>query len=143
MVFSLNHGQSYKTIKEFLDFLADQNIRTFTLAYCPFKEIPDSFIGHTRINIFTRRDLNWLYTPRSSMVKKFIVKDFDILFDLSTSHEFPTKYVNNVSRAKFKIGRESKNGKDHDMIFRIEENKELHYFIDQLKHYVSQINKER
>lgn len=142
VIFSVEQVQSYPTIKAFLDFLAEKNLQTFILAYCPFKEIPDTFIGHPRINIFTLRDLNWFFIPKVQMVSKFMAKDFDLLFDLTFSEDFPVKYVNNLSKAKFKIGRASKNGKEHDMIFRIGEDQSLPYFIDQVKHYISQINKE-
>jgi len=142
VLFSLDQTQSYKTIKEFLDFLASKNLRTFTLAYCPEKEIPNNYVGVSRINIFTTNDLNWLYIPKDPMIDKFIAKHFDILFDLTSSDQFPTKYVNNLSQARFKIGRESKSGKEHDMMFRIDDKQDLNYFIDQIKYYISRINKE-
>ena len=142
VLFSLDQSQSYQHIKEFLDFLAQKKLQTFTLAYCPEKTIPDNFIGVSRINIFTSSDLNWLYIPKDPMIEKFIAKNFDILFDLTTQDQFPSKYVNNLSKARFKIGRESKSGKEHDMMFRIDDKQDIKYLIDQIKYYISRINKE-
>jgi len=142
VLFSLDHGQSYQTIKEFLDFLSDKKLQTFTLAYCPEKEIPNNYIGVSRINIFTSQELNWLYIPNDPIIEKFTTKPFDILFDLTPPDHFPTKYVNNLSRARFKIGMESESGKEHDMMFQIDERQDIKYFIEQVKHYISQINKE-
>ncbi|MGM0529746.1 MAG: DUF6913 domain-containing protein [Bacteroidota bacterium] len=142
VLFSLDQSQSYQTIKEFLDFLAGKKLQTFTLAYCPEKEIPNNYIGVSRINIFTSQDLNWLYIPKDPIIEKFTAKHFDILFDLTPSDQFPSKYVNNLSKARLKIGRESKSGKEHDMMFRIDDQQDIKYFIDQIKYYISRINKE-
>lgn len=142
VLFSLDETQSHQTIKKFLDFLADKKLQTFTLAYCPEKEIPDNYIGVSRINVFTSKDLNWIYIPTDPMIEKFINKPFDILFDLTPSDQFPPKYVNNLSKAHFKIGRESTSDKEHDMMFRINKNHDLQYFIDQIIYYISRINKE-
>lgn len=142
VIFSLDDASSYKTIKEFLDFLSDKKLRTYTIGYCREKNIPNEFIGHSRINAFTFEDLNWYYKPKSVMIKQFMEKNFDILFDLTTLDQFPTKYVNNLTKASFKVGKESGNGKDHDMVIRLSKDQNLPYFIDQIKYYISRINKE-
>lgn len=142
VLFSLDQNHSFKIIKDFLDFLASKKIQTFTLAYCPYKEIPDNYIGVSRINIFTAKDLNWLDIPTDPIVEKFTTKHFDILFDLSPAGQFPSKYVNNLSQARFKIGIEANSGKEHDMMFRIENEQDTQYFVDQIKYYISRINKE-
>ncbi|MCF8336311.1 MAG: hypothetical protein K9H65_06890 [Bacteroidales bacterium] len=142
VLFSLDQNQSYQVIKEFLDFLDNKKLQTFALAYCPDKKIPDRYIGASRINIFTSKDLNWLYIPKDPMIEQFTAKHFDILFDLTPPDQFPTQYINNLSQACFKVGRESHSGKEHDMIFRIDDQKDIKYIIDQIKYYISRINKE-
>jgi hypothetical protein len=76
------------------------------------------------------------------MVKQFMEKEFDLLFDLTLHDQFPAKYVNNLSKARFKVGKDPQNGKDHDMMIHIGENQEIPFFIEQIKYYISRINKE-
>ena len=142
VIFSLDDLNSYQTIKQFLDFLTEKNLRIITIGYCSEKEIPNEFVGHSRINIFTPRDLNWYYVPISPMVKKFMAQEFDILFDLTIEDQFPPKYVNNISKAQFKIGRESGYNKEHDLMIKIEDKQGLQYLAEQIKYYISRINKE-
>jgi len=141
VIFSLEEEDAFDRTNQFLNFLAGQKIKVYALGYIPFKEIPPKVAPNSKINLFTRKDLNWYYMPIHSIVQQFIEQDFDILIDLSSHRLLPLKFVNNLSRAKFKVGKESNNGRAYDLMIRIGEEQNLQYLIDQIKYYVTRINK--
>jgi len=141
VIFSLEEEKAFDLTNQFLNYLASQNIKVYALGYIPTKEIPPKLAPNSKINLFTRKDLNWYYRPTHSIVQQFIDQDFDILIDLSKQSLLPLKFVNNLSRAKFKVGKESNNGREYDMMIRISEDQGLQYLIDQIKYYLSRINK--
>jgi hypothetical protein len=141
VIFSLEEETSFDLTNQFLNYLAGKKIKVYALGYIPQKEIPPRIAPNSKINLFTRKDLNWYYMPVHPIVQQFIEQDFDILIDLSKQSLLPLKFVNNLSRARLKVGMESNNGRDYDLMIRIGPEQGLHYLIEQIKHYVSQINK--
>jgi len=141
VIFSLEEEESFDRTNQFLNYLTSQNIKVNALGYIPTKEIPPRLAPNSKINLFTRKDLNWYYMPVHSLVQQFINQEFDILIDLSEQRLLPLKFVNNLSRSKFKVGRESNNGRDYDLMIRIGQGQSLQYLIDQIKYYLSRINK--
>ena len=143
VIFSLEDTESFDLTNEFLNFLANKKIKTYALGYCPQKEIPSRVAPNSKINLFTQKDLNWYYMPTHPIVLQFMEEDFDILIDLSKQSHLPLKFVNNLSHAKFKVGKESNNGRNYDLMIRLSEDQDLQYLIEQIKHYVSRINKKQ
>ena len=141
VIFSVEDESYFDLTNEFLNFLVQKNIRIYALGYCPQKEIPPKLAPNSKINLFTRKDLNWYYMPNHPIVQQFTEQDFDILIDLSMESLIPLRFVNNLSRAKFKVGKESNNGRTYDLMIRIAEDQGLQFMIEQIKHYVSRINK--
>ena len=141
VIFSLDDTESFDLTNEFLNFLVKKEIRTYALGYCPQKEIPSRVAPNSKINLFTKKDLNWYYMPIHPIVQQFITEDFDILIDLSKQSLLPLKFVNNLSTAKFKVGRDSNNGRNYDLMIKISEDQDLRFLIEQIKHYLSRINK--
>ena len=141
VIFSLEEEESFDRTNQFLNYLAGQKIKVYALGYIPTRDIPPNLAPNSKINLFTRKDLNWYYLPTHNLVQQFIEQDFDILIDLSAQKWLPLKFVNNLSRAKFKVGKESNNGRDYDLMIRLTEEQSLQYLIDQIKYYLSRINK--
>jgi len=143
VIFSLEKEESFDVTNQFLNFLAGKKIKVYALGYVPQKEIPPKLAPNSKINLFTRKDLNWYYMPTHPIVNQFTEQEFDILIDLSDYTLWPLKFVNNLSRARFKVGKEANDGKNYDMMLKIGEDQDLQYFIEQIKYYLSRINKKQ
>jgi len=140
ILFSNPDEQSFEAIKEFAILLKSKNISVTALGYIPGKKIPDKFLLHSNINFFSNNDLNWYYIPKNVSLNKFMNNKFDLLFDLSTNIHFPLHFVSVLSNASFKIGLETKENSDYDLMFNIEKNKSVNFLIEQIKHYLAMIN---
>ena len=91
------------------------------------------------INFYCKSDLNWYFKPKNELVDQFINQEFDILFDLSIKNYFTVNYVGSLSKATFKIGKQSESAYQ-DLLIDIKENDTVEYLIDQIKHYLNIIN---
>ena len=130
---------SFEKVNEFLKYLTKQKIKVFALGYFNGKNIPMMYLNKKGINIFGKKQLNWYQAPDSSIVKEFMNKKFDLLIDLNCNGTFPLKYVTSLSKARFKVGRLRDQNEPYDFIIDIQENEALDYYIEQLKHYLSNI----
>lgn len=143
VLFSANEPTSFDITNEFLHFLSHKKLQIFVLGYIHQKEIPKEFLMNSKINFLCKKDVSFLYKPKSHIAEKFITREFDILFDLSDNKHFPMKYINNLSHAKFKVGKEPTNGKEYDFMINLRHKPELNYYIEQIKEYIGRINKEK
>ena len=143
ILFNVNHFNNFDNINHFLRYLAEQDIQVFALVYIHAKKVPNELSAKRRINFFTKKDVNFYYKPKATIINSFLEKEFDILIDLSTDNHFPLTLVNNLSRASFKVGMEHMTGRDYDLMFSLKNKEDIGYFIEQIKHYLSQINKEK
>jgi hypothetical protein len=143
VLFSSDQLNQFDTINGFLDYLSNNNLKVFALAYVKSKSIPDELSAKRKINFFTHKDLNFYYKPKNTLIDSFIDKDFDILIDLSTKDYFPLTLVNNLSKSHFKVGLDNLSSREYDFMFSLGESHDLYYYIEQIKHYLSNINKEK
>lgn len=143
VLFTADNSTEFSWINSFLNELINTKIKVFALAYIPTKHVPNDLLANRKINFFTKKELNFSCTPNSSMVDSFIKKDLDLLIDLSDERYFPVIYVNNLSKAAFKVGSANAVKKDYDLMISIKDNQDLSYFIEQIKHYLSQIKNEK
>ena len=141
ILFCCSDEQSFEAIREFASFLKSRNIAVTALGYFPGKKIPDKFLFHNNINFFSNNDLNWYYKPNNASLNKFIDQKVDLFFDLSINSYFPVDFVSLLSNASFKIGMEKKENTDFDLMINIDKNKTIAYLIEQIKYYLSLINK--
>lgn len=139
ILFSAPDEQSFSVIKEFLSFLSQKEIKVTALGYIPSKKIPQQFLMRKGINLYCRTDLNWYYKPKNELVNQFIDQEFDILFDLSMHDYFTVNYVGSLSRATFKLGKQSENAYP-DMVIDISKIKTVEYLIEQIKYYLNILN---
>ncbi|MDA3781532.1 MAG: hypothetical protein PF487_15095, partial [Bacteroidales bacterium] len=140
VLFNIYNDNSYDYIKDFLNFLNSNNIQVIALGYTNLKTTPEELLIRKNINIINKKDLNWYGDPKNELVTKFIEKDIDILFDLSLKDTFPLKYIGSLSKASFKVSKESDYNNSSDIMLNIKKDESLKYFIEQIKHYLSIIN---
>lgn len=144
VLFSAEQSDAFDVTNEFLHYLANKNLQIFVLGYIPKKDIPKEYLINSKINFLCKKDISWLNNkPKSHIASKFISREFDILFDLSSNEHFPLKYINNLSRAKFKVGKEPSDGKEYDFMINVQHNPELSYYVEQIKAYIEKLNKEK
>ena len=143
IIFNVNHLDNFEAIDQFMKYLSGKNLQVFALVYIHGKKIPDELTAKQKINFFTKKDINFYYKPKSKLVNNFIEKEFDILIDLSNENHFPLTLVNNLSKASFKVGQDNLTGRDYDLMFSLKKNQGIDFYIEQIKHYLSQINKEK
>jgi hypothetical protein len=141
IIFSNCDEKSFEAIREFATFLKNKNIAVTALGYFPGKKIPDKFLFHTNISFFSDNDLNWYYKPKNASINKFITERFDLFFNLSIDNHFPVHFINMLSNASFKVGMETREKSDNDLMINIDKNKNIAYLIEQIKHYLALINK--
>ncbi|SRR6056297_1300893 len=143
VLFNVENMQDYEKIDPFLSFLSEHGNNIFALAYYPHKGIPSNLRSISAINIFSKEDLNWYQKPSGKFIDKFITKEFDILIDLSSESFFPVKYINNLSKACFKVGKTNEVGFEYDLTLRLNEKHGDNFYLEQLKHYLSNINNQK
>lgn len=139
ILFSSPDEASYTAIKEFLLFLSQQDIKVIALGYAPSKKIPQQFLMRKGINFYCDNDLNWYYKPKNELIDQFIDQEFDILFDLSIKDYFTVNYVGSLSKAAFKVGKQTENAYQ-DLVIDVNKNKSIEYLIEQIKHYLNILN---
>ncbi len=140
ILFNSLDEESFKKVKEFLSFLADNNLKVIGLGYVPANKIPENLLMRKGINFFCKKNLNWFYKPKDEIVHQFIHQDFDILIDLSLNEYFPLYYIGSLSNSSFKIGRQSEKYQYQDLMIDIGKNNTIDYLIEQIKHYLTIIN---
>ncbi len=139
ILFNSPDENSFEAIKNFMSFLAQNELKVIALGYIPSKRIPENYLMRKGFNFYSKSDLNWYYKPKNEMINQFIDQEFDILFDLSVKDYFTVHYVGSLSKASFKIGRQTENGY-HDFLIDINKNNTVDYLIEQIKHYLGLLN---
>ncbi len=120
---------------------AYQNINVELLGFSNSKMLKDNQISDQKHYFICLKDFNWLFQPKSELLKEFISKDFDILINLYTKEEFCIEYIIRSSYAKFKVGPAHLNQQMHDLMIDGGEKKDnILYLNEQIDHYLSIIN---
>jgi len=140
IIFNSPDEASFSIVKNFLSFLANNNLKVFALGFVPEKKIPKNLLLRKGINFFCKKDLNWFYKPKNEVIHQFMQQHFDILIDLSLKEYFPLYYIGQLSNSSFKIGRQSEKYQYQDLMIDIGKNHSIEYLIEQIKHYLTLIN---
>lgn len=138
IIFNSPDEKSFEVIKEFLSFLSENELKVIALGYIPSKKVPENYLMRKGINFYSKSDLNWYFKPKNETVNQFANQEFDILFDLSIKNYFTVNYVGLLSKAQFKVGKQSDNAYQ-DLLIDIKENNTVEYLIDQIKYYLNLI----
>ena len=135
-------ADDFKIIREFSKDLEKDGIKVTMLGFVKADEIPGEMSLRGNCHIIITKDLDWLYRPKSEPVSAFISNEFDILFDLSIDESIPGFYINSLSVAQFKAGRYRETENDIDFMIKTDQDHRVEYLIEQLKTYVSMLNKQ-
>lgn len=136
VIFKTDTQSDFELVKRFLQFLSDQDNKVVALCFVDSKKVPDYYLLRKGFNFFSRGELSFFFVPKSQFIIDFIDKPFDILIDLSIDSNFPLYYISNLSKAKFKIGKQKKQQDQFDVMIDITKNNTIEALIAQIKHYV-------
>lgn len=127
--------------KPFIDYLIEKKIKPRILVYLENKDLSYYYSQLQKVSYFTNEDLNWFYIPKSDAVKEFIETNFELLINLEIYTSFPSRYVIALSMAQMKVGLRSDKNPFHDLMIDLPEETKREDYFEQLKHYLSIINK--
>ena len=96
-------------------------------------------LGQTQFPQFTQKDLRWNGQPKGEGVDKFLTDPPDLLLCLNKNGILPMNWVAVTSKAAMKIGTDSPEPHDFDMILETPTSKGVRYFVDQLEFYLGKI----
>lgn len=127
---------------EFTRYLKDLNKEVVTL-FLPERKKENKKSYSADIMLIEPVDLNLFYIPDNPELLDLLDRDFDILIDLSLGNIFSLKYIHALSKAKFKVGAALNYKNDlSDLTIDIRNNPTVEYLLTQLKHYLTNINKD-
>jgi hypothetical protein len=126
---------------EFVAYLRSLG-KDVTTLFIPVKKKLNEKSYSSDIKLVMQDDLNLFYIPKNPEILQHIEREFDLLIDLSLSNSFTLKYIHALSMAKFKVGAAvNYKIKYSDLTIEIKNNPTVEYLLTQLKHYLTNINK--
>ncbi len=140
VIYNATNRDDAETVKKFVQYLKEERKDVLSLGFIDSKDSSDVVKPHLNYTYFDKGNLSRSFIPKGDEVQSFINKPFSILIDLNTEACFPIEYISSLSIAKFKVGTKGFYRDDVcDLIIDIEENRELKFFIIQIKHYLKMI----
>lgn len=145
VVFNAKDESSFKQIREFTDYLRGGGLRQVkALGFVPKAEVSAFLQSSQDFDFFSKEDFNWFFKPQGRKVAGFIGEPFDILIDLRINKSIPLLFIVGLSRAQFKVGRYGDKFKEYyDLMIDVEEEADLKFFIEQIKHYLTMLNEKK
>lgn len=143
IIFNASKQDNFLQIKEFTDFLLSIGIKVKAIGFVDKKEALSYFQPSTIFEYFNKKNLNWYGKPKNPIVDSFLNEKYDVLIDFSLNTFFPIKYIDALCNAEFKVGKFVENDNYYDFMININEKRELKFFINQVKHYLTIINQQK
>lgn len=140
IVFKITNEEEFTQVKNFLGQLADLGKKVYAIAYCPQKEVPQAFLLHQGINVFSKKETTWLSIPKALFVEEFIQKETDVLIDLNFEPCFEIKWIVELSMAKMKVGLAGDANAAYDLMLETDK-KDIDYYTQYILYYLNMINK--
>jgi hypothetical protein len=138
ILYSLDDVPDYERVSEFVSVLQNEQKEVKALGYVKNKELVQRFLPKLSYDFFSRRDLTWFYKPVHATVKDFIEKEFDLLIDLSTTDNFPLRYISGLSRSLYKVGCFSaENTLYYDFMINLRPGMSTSDYLGHIQHYLS------
>lgn len=142
LLYHFSDEETDKMINDFVSELRDNNRTVTVLGHYKDKVLPQYYSQKNDWNIIIPKNVNWFNKPEAPFVKSFCDQEFDLLIDLTMEDIQPIIYAGALSRAHFKTGRYTeRNVKFYDLMILTEHVQTLHEFIQQVKHYISKVNR--
>lgn len=103
-----------------------------------FSDIHGSVHGEV---MFSPADFSFFGKVKNQEMADFIDRRFDLLIDITLAKSLEVQYVRALSRASFKVGWSPVQPDYLDLSIDVSHRKEPSYLIEQIIHYLSEINK--
>lgn len=141
ILFGVKNHDDANQLYEFVSYLKKDwgvfSVEPFV--YVDQKELP-GFLETYKSRTLLKSHLDIWGIPKQEMVKWFLEKKVDILFDLNVDSVFPLRYILAVSTAGLKVGlHTSKNEEFLDLMIQMDPSSNLWEQIRQMIYYVNQI----
>jgi hypothetical protein len=142
ILFDATDKDDFERVKLYIKYLKECRKKVKSIGYYDAKEVPPLQYSKLEYDYICKKNLNLALKPSDDFIDNFIAEEFDILLHIGIKDHFPLKYIAAMSRAKFKIGKYTKdNEKYFDLMLNIDADQSLQYFLKQLDHYMGLINK--
>jgi len=105
ILFAVDNEQFYEKVNQLIGNLTNQKKLVNALAFVPSRNVPNYFVAKMKIDVLTSKNINCFGVPKSSFIKDFVNKNFDILIDLTLSDNLTLDYIATLTQAGFKVGR--------------------------------------
>lgn len=142
IVFSADSSRQIEEIRKYMNNLNNKGKQVKAICFYKDKQLPALTNSNLIIDFVLPKEVNFMGIPSPSFVNGFIQNEFDLLIDLNINEMFPVEYVSTMSKAFFKVGSYSKNNEAiFDVMIKIDQDKSISYFIEQVDTYLKMINK--
>jgi hypothetical protein len=88
---------------------------------------------------FNRKEMDWVFRPKTATVREFAEQPFDLLINLSRKPVLPLEYISALSKAKFRVGPVTEKTFCYDLMIESPHGKDLSDFIRQIVFYLEKI----
>ena len=141
ILYDSTNEKSYEIIKKLVKDIRGLHKDVMALGYYNRRELPSTRYAKLGLDFFTNKSVSWYLKPSHQVVTNFINTEFDILININIEKCFPLKYISAKTRARFKIGKwDRRNAPICDMMIHTGEQVSLGKFVEQVMHYLNQIN---
>ncbi len=143
VIFNARDEKHFESIKKLVKEFKLQGKQVKALGFVPKKEHMDWFSSNEDFGFFTNDDFNWYFKPKGRKVVGFMSEPFDLLIDLRLKRSIPLLFIVSLSRSTFKVGRFRKEFQEYyDLMMDLPDNNvDLDFFIEQMKHYLNMLKK--
>jgi hypothetical protein len=141
ILYHSDNESTFVLVKHFIDYLmTEHGIRNvIALGFVDEKEPPFYHSHVLHHDYFTAKEIGWRGKPNCQAVESFVAKDLDILIDLSRSGVIPLQYILEMSKARFKVGRQLDTA-SYDMLLEMKDDSTLDHYIHSINHFLRSIN---
>ncbi|MBE0639059.1 MAG: hypothetical protein IH598_11115 [Bacteroidales bacterium] len=141
IIFSLESEEEYQYINSISSKLIQAGKDVKIIGFIPDKVIPNYYLAKLKMDIFTKKELNFLGICKKPIVERFINEEFDLLVDLSPVDYLSLDYISGCSHANFKTGRFRENMIDvFDFMIKKPEEMSNKTFFETVVNYLRTIN---
>ncbi len=142
IVFDATSTEDYEIVKRYVVYLREHLKKVKVVGFFSSNKIPALTYSKLEYDFFSTKELNWMGTPNSVVIRNFINEEYDLLIDLNIHDHFALKYISALSKAAFKVGKFNENDRDiHDMMIDADNTKTVKYFLRQVDTYITMLNK--
>lgn len=143
IIFNATKQEDYRQVSGFIEDIKEIGIgmEVKVLGFVNNKDVPNEYLLKKNFSYFLKRSLNWYRKPVNSEVERFLTEKFDILIDFSLNNDYLFKYIMALSPSRFKVGKFREPNNYYDFMISINKDKDLKYFIEQVRHYLEMLNR--